>query len=107
MAFDKVDDKRPRASHVWPNLFTSLTLSFEERQPKEVLNVENMDNSILNLNTFAAANLPVIDKVHIGFQNSRQPLFETEIREVDVTNLALMESVELFFYTLFESQGVR
>ena len=41
---------------------------------------------MLNLNTLTAADLPLVDEVHIGFQNNRQPLFETEIREVKIIN---------------------
>ena len=33
---------------------------------------------VLDLNTFAALYLPIGGKIHIGFQNNRQPLFETE-----------------------------
>ena len=33
---------------------------------------------VFDLNTFAALYLPIGGKVHIGFQNNRQPLFQTE-----------------------------
>ena len=37
-----------------------------------------------SLDSLAAGNLPIVDQVHIGFQNNRQPLFQTEIKEVDI-----------------------
>ena len=58
---------------------------------------------VLDLNTFAALYLPIGGKVHIGFQNNRQPLFQTEKGMFSVTTTPTCSHCS----TLSESRGVQ